>query len=105
MLTYNGYKNQWWADGQTSPFTDSTEAAQRAANIGAKARISSRQNKNGKRSYRVHYYDGSFHAEGILGQFVYVNPAKGLVIVRLGHNWSHPGMYARGFIYQVGNSF
>jgi len=35
--------------------------------------------------------DGDFLAQGILGQYIYVNPAKKLVIVRLGHkvnaNW------------------
>ncbi|WP_400263403.1 serine hydrolase domain-containing protein [Sphingobacterium sp. SG20118] len=35
--------------------------------------------------------DGDFMAQGILGQFIYVNPHKNLVIVRLGHkpstNW------------------
>lgn len=30
--------------------------------------------------------DGDFMAQGILGQYVYVNPAKNLVIVRLGSN-------------------
>jgi CubicO group peptidase (beta-lactamase class C family) len=28
--------------------------------------------------------DGSYMAQGILGQYIYVNPAKKLVIVRLG---------------------
>ena len=30
---------------------------------------------------------GDFMAEGILGQFIYVNPAKNLVIVRMGRNY------------------
>lgn len=30
--------------------------------------------------------DGDFMAEGILGQYIYVNPAKNLIIVRLGKN-------------------
>lgn len=30
--------------------------------------------------------DGSFMAEGILGQFIYINPNKNLIVVRLGKN-------------------
>lgn len=50
-------------------------------------------------SYKKYQYqwwlptlDGDFMAQGILGQFIYVNPKKNLVIVRLGHkvsaNWA-----------------
>ncbi|MBC7524616.1 MAG: serine hydrolase, partial [Flavobacterium sp.] len=31
--------------------------------------------------------DGDFMAEGILGQFIYVNPSKSIVIVRMGKNY------------------
>ena len=30
--------------------------------------------------------EGDFMAEGILGQFIYVNPSKNMIIVRLGKN-------------------
>ena len=33
--------------------------------------------------------DGSFAAQGILGQYIYVNPAKNLVIVRLGKDYGN----------------
>ena len=33
--------------------------------------------------------NGDFMAEGILGQFVYVNPAENTVIVRMGKNYGH----------------
>ena len=42
----------------------------------------------GVTSYRYQwwlpYNDGTFHAEGILGQYIYVDPARELVMVRLG---------------------
>lgn len=31
--------------------------------------------------------DGSYMMQGILGQYVYVNPARDLIIVRLGEDW------------------
>lgn len=33
--------------------------------------------------------DGAYAAKGILGQFIYVNPAKNLIIVRLGKNYGN----------------
>ena len=49
------------------------------------------ENKNGSVQYYQHQWwlptaNGDFMAEGILGQFVYVNPSKNLIIVRLGKN-------------------
>jgi CubicO group peptidase (beta-lactamase class C family) len=49
------------------------------------------ENKNGSVKYYQHQWwlptaNGDFMAEGILGQFVYVNPSKNLIIVRLGKN-------------------
>ena len=35
--------------------------------------------------------DGDFHAEGILGQFIYVDPARELVIIRLGGAYGNIG--------------
>ena len=33
--------------------------------------------------------DGSYMMQGILGQYVYVNPAKDLIMVRLGEDWGN----------------
>jgi hypothetical protein len=32
--------------------------------------------------------DGSFFAKGILGQYIYVNPSKDLIILRFGHGYA-----------------
>jgi CubicO group peptidase (beta-lactamase class C family) len=49
----------------------------------------------GANGYRYQWWlpssDGDFHAEGILGQFVYVDPARELVIVRLGGAYGNIG--------------
>lgn len=101
MAAYGGYKNQWWADGQRKDFSDSTAAADWLRSVANRGRLSVRTSAEGKTVYRVHRYDGSFYASGMLGQYVYVHPAKNLVVVRLGHNWSHPQMYATRFIQQL----
>jgi len=49
----------------------------------------------GASGYRYQWWlpssDGDFHAEGILGQFIYVDPARELVIVRLGGAYGNIG--------------
>lgn len=49
----------------------------------------------GVSGYRYQWWlpssDGDFHAEGILGQFIYVDPARELVIVRLGGAYGNVG--------------
>lgn len=102
MLKYGGYKNQWWAGAQYKYFDDSVKAAQFVQTRGGGARFFVPQRPKGSDKYGVQYYTGAFHAEGLLGQYVYVHPAKDLVIVRLGYNWSHPNYYARQFIYKLG---
>ncbi|HYD22031.1 MAG TPA: serine hydrolase [Flavipsychrobacter sp.] len=104
MSRYGGYRNQWWSDSRKEYFKDSL-AAVAFANQHTSAEMKTYRMKNSNQTgYRVDYHTGEFHAEGILGQYVYVNPAKNLVIVRLGHNWSHPKMYAQRFIYNLGQA-
>ncbi|SDC61392.1 serine hydrolase domain-containing protein [Niabella drilacis] len=47
------------------------------------------------------YKGGAYLAQGILGQYIYVVPAKRLVIVRLGHFWQHPSMYAQSLLAEA----
>lgn len=48
-------------------------------------------NANGINYYKYQWWipsaNGDFMAQGILGQYIYVNPAKNLIIVRLGENY------------------
>ena len=104
LYANGGYKNQWWANNNFRNFEDSLLAVSFASTQkGAQLRSYALQNGL-KRIYRVVYAGDAFHAQGILGQFVYVHPGKKLIIVRLGHNWSHPSKSAEGFIYQLGNA-
>ena len=47
--------------------------------------------------------DGDFYARGVLEQYIYVNPAKQLVIVRLGKGLS--GISWGGFFAQLAKSY
>jgi CubicO group peptidase (beta-lactamase class C family) len=55
-------------------------------------------------SYRVNYRTNAFSAVGFLNQYIYVNPQKRVVIVRIGRRWSESFGYSTQFIYKLGNS-
>ncbi len=100
MRKYDGYRNQWWAEERSAYFDDSASAVafrQRRPD----ASVQKVTSKSGQRWYKVFWSDGEFHAQGILDQFVYVNPKKRLVIVRLGHYWAGNGN-CEEFIYRLG---
>lgn len=97
MSKANGYKNQWWSSFSYRFFTDSLSAVayrNKTPHTTAIRRVNNQ--------YRVGYRSGAFHAQGILNQYIYVNPNNNVVIVRLGRFWSHPSLYATQLIYQVG---
>jgi CubicO group peptidase (beta-lactamase class C family) len=103
MVKYDGYKNQWWSTYSRKYFNDTAAAVAFAARQPGKAlSIGSRLNREGKKYYFVGYYSAAYHAEGILGQYIYVNPKTNVIIVRLGYYWQHPSTYADGLIYDLG---
>ena len=96
MLKYDGYKNQWWAKGTNIGFKDSVELLDfLKTHHGTELSVWGRKESN---MYSARYYDGSFYAQGMLGQYVYVHPQRNLIIVRLGYNWSHPEFYVESFL-------
>jgi CubicO group peptidase (beta-lactamase class C family) len=101
---YGGYKNQWWSGKTVNVFTDSTLANNFSQSISGNSRIYGFNTPEGLRNFAVQYRDGAFHAEGLLEQYVYINPVKHLVIVRLGYNWKHPLMDSETFIYNLGKN-
>ncbi|HEU4472043.1 MAG TPA: serine hydrolase [Flavisolibacter sp.] len=97
MDKWDGYKNQWWGNFNYSFIKDSAVSPEYLAALSARFQVTKVSN-----AYRVASSSGAFHAQGILGQFVYINPANRVIIVRLGRYWSHPKWYAAGFIDAVG---
>lgn len=100
MRKYEGYKNQWWGGNSAEYFTDSLQAVTYAAKNNC-TNVFAYTAKNGVRYYGARCASAPYLAEGILGQYVFVHPAKRLIIVRLGHYWKHPGFNAESFIYQA----
>lgn len=102
MQRWEGYHNQWWAGSATKVFGDSIQAQKFVQNTPAAGAIKAVYNRVGRRNFSVTYYTGSYHAAGILRQYIYVNPRNNTIIVRLGHNWQHPSLNSQSFIYQLG---
>lgn len=97
MQKANGYKNQWWSALNYKYFPDSLAAV----HFKNQTPYSSSLKKSSK-GYRVGYRTDAFSAEGILNQYIYINPENNVVIVRLGRFWHHPDLHAEGFIYKLG---
>lgn len=98
MQKWSGYKNQWWSNLIYQSFSDSLSAVTFRNNT--KFATGIRKTRGG---YSVGYRTNAFTAIGILNQYVYVNPDKNVVIVRLGRNWWHPKFPASQFNYDVGS--
>lgn len=94
-----GYKNQWWSGLRYAFFNDSLQAEAYRQRTPHASRV--RRYNSG---YLVSRRTDAFHAEGILGQFIYVNPANNVVIVRLGRNWKNPRIGVETFLYELGAS-
>lgn len=71
------YSNQWWHTRNYFPLSDSLKTP-------ALREVISYKDKEGKNRQVYMCPSGDFFAEGILGQFIYVNPKTSTIIVRLG---------------------
>jgi len=99
MSKYGGYKNHWWSRTMYHVFEDSTEAVsfkEETSNSVSLRRVGN--------DYRVNYRTNAFSAIGFLNQYIYVNPKKKVVIVRIGKRWANSFGYSTQFIYQLGNN-
>jgi CubicO group peptidase (beta-lactamase class C family) len=95
---YEGYKNQWWNKRGTQYYRDS---------IAKTIKIKVKDNKRRQRiprtniGYDLGYVVEAFNAYGFLDQVIYVNPAKKLIIVRLGRGWSKKSRFIQS-VYELG---
>jgi CubicO group peptidase (beta-lactamase class C family) len=114
MVYSQGYKNQWWSNEYSYSFKDSLEALsflKKTPHCESTIYVYNRkENKEkgitAKKSFLVYYLKPMYHAEGLLGQYIYVYPKKNLIIVRTGHNWSHRKFSAADhFIYEIGEKY
>lgn len=105
MFAYNGYRNQWWGVDDYKYFTDSLQALDYKSSHQPASMHSYIARKDGKKYFSVAQASSRYYAEGILGQFIYVNPDKNLVIVRLGHYWNSRRYSLEGLLEETQKRF
>lgn len=98
LFIYDGYKNQIWGNNKVTYYEDSLKGLTAFNNFKGGKNFSSILNKEGKKYFKVITASTIFNAEGILGQYIYVDLVKNIVVVRLGYYWSHPKYYAQQVI-------
>lgn len=89
MRKYDGYKNQFWGVSRYVSFSDSLDAVKYKENNKTNGIIRTYFDKNQHKAFYVTHTSPEFFAQGILDEFVFVDPTKKLIIVRLGHNWKN----------------
>jgi CubicO group peptidase (beta-lactamase class C family) len=101
IRSHKGYKNKWWTSSHYDVFD--TEAEGKAyAEANNQEFIKTKQLKNG--NYVSYFQGDDYSALGIRGQYVSVNPAEKIIVVRLGDSWRHNRFYLSELIYTyVGN--
>jgi len=95
-MTNGAYQYQWYSvsdthkndEKKTAYFPDSLAAVAAGAKLGTENIFAlSSQRYPGK--WYLESTNGAFYAQGILNQFIYVDPALDLVIVRQGKKWDN----------------
>lgn len=97
MLKNGGYKNQWWATEPYIYFDDSLKAISYIEKTKA-TKFEKKIEYKGKMYFIVKDYLPAFYANGILEQYIYVNPRTQTIIVRLGHHWNNKKYSSLRFI-------
>lgn len=77
----DGYKNQWWSNISQKIFNDSIAMQKFVLNNLAVINVV-KHGENSK-SWAVTYYNDGIHAQGLIGQYIYISPLKNTIIVIL----------------------
>lgn len=105
MYKYDGYKNQWWGTFVFKPFRDSISAAVYLQQLGKSTQGLPLQQGQSGNEYYVGYSGAAYFAEGILGQYIYVNPETKVIIVRTGHYFGKKSNKWPDLIFAAGSNF
>jgi CubicO group peptidase (beta-lactamase class C family) len=97
----DGYKNQWWSNQNSMIIKDSFSARKF---IEMHPDIISTNQFKGKDSAiwtNVNYYEDGIHAQGLIGQYIYISPKKNSIIVLLSNTLNSDQPLKKGGIDRI----
>ena len=100
-LFENNYKNHWWANNDTRFFSSEKQAKDFRFDL----RLAGPVQKILPTLYTVKLPGNSYMAHGFLEQYLYVNPEKNLIIIRLGDDPDNATIDFEPVLIKLGNLF
>lgn len=98
MYAYEGYKNQWWQSNQIYFYKDSIEMETKIRSYKNKIiKKGSLLSKTGTKRYYATIVSGSYHAQGLLNQYIEIIPQTRMIIVHFGNNMNPSNPNKPGF--------
>ena len=97
----DGYKNQWWSNQNSIVLKDSVSAQKF---VEMHPDIISKNQFRGKDSAiwtNVYYYEDGIHAQGLIGQYIYISPKKNSIIVLLSNTLNPDQPLKKGGIDRI----
>lgn len=79
----DGYKNQWWSNVEHKLFKDSISFQKFVLNNSNVQKVYKFKIADSLQRWQVSYYEDGIHAQGLIGQFIFVLPKKNMVVVLL----------------------
>jgi len=94
-----GYKNQWWSNTKYKLFQDSIAMQKFILNNPTIIAVKVIEDK--MKSWLVTYYDDGIHAQGLIGQFIYILPTKNRILILLSNTLNPDVPLKKGGIERV----
>ena len=97
----DGYKNQWWSNQNSMIIKDSFSARKF---VEMHPDIISTNQFRGKDSAiwtNVNYYEDGIHAQGLIGQFIFISPKKNSIIVLLSNTLNPDQPLKKGGMFRI----
>jgi CubicO group peptidase (beta-lactamase class C family) len=105
MKNWGEYKNQFWGVNTYREFADSLQAVEEAKQVKTSSgKVRSYVARGGNKRFYYAFNAPAYFAQGILGQYIFINPVNRTVIVRLGYHWKHPRYQLQNLLRSISDN-